>query len=457
MKCVLPMICALVLPAGLSAQWEQRTNVGSPGARTGHAMAYDKHRGVTVLFGGSIGPGGEETYFDDTWEYNGNQWTRITITGPYPDNRAGHAMCYDTVKHRVFLVGGVNEDGYPGDTWTYQSTGPGTGAWTYHGSMAGRDEDQHALAGSALAFDESRGTAIRIMGFGILTPEGTSSPAVYGKSRNIVYYSDFGNPNVIPHWENMAIHPFSTFPTTRACAAYDPVSKTVMYHGGEANNPAYAYNDSKVRGVDLGEPRYTSNPAHPELGVFLDYEQNPSIRGASFSGSYGTQEAAMVYDPVRDRLVVFGGQGSPEAPLGAATREFLRDPNNLDDNIWNGAFIRVLTNNPPPRASHAMVYDAARKTIVLFGGASGSTRYGDTWELPSIPAAGPIWVDPSHTGGNFGSVASPFTSLADAIRYAPGREIRFNGPGSSPETGHFSPASPVTLTVSGGPFTIGQN
>jgi hypothetical protein len=43
-------------------QWVQRIDVGSPGDRAGHSMAYDVHRGVTVFFGGDI-PGGEEEHY----------------------------------------------------------------------------------------------------------------------------------------------------------------------------------------------------------------------------------------------------------------------------------------------------------------------------------------------------------------------------------------------------------
>ncbi len=41
---------------------------------------------------------------------------------------------------------------------------------------------------------------------------------------------------------------------------------------------------------------------------------------------------------------------------------------------------RSPTTSPPARGQHTMVYDAARQRVVLFGGWSSTTYFGDTWE-----------------------------------------------------------------------------
>src|SRR5215467_13066274 len=70
--------------------WVQRGNavavnpVGTPGQRVHHAMAYDSDRGVTVFFGGEIGKTGSESYFNDTWEYDGHTWTKIDVGAVAP-------------------------------------------------------------------------------------------------------------------------------------------------------------------------------------------------------------------------------------------------------------------------------------------------------------------------------------------------------------------------------------
>ena len=88
--------------------------------------------------------------------------------------------------------------------------------------------------------------------------------------------------------------------------------------------------------------------------------------------------AAAVYDPIRQKVVMFGGQ-LHAGPAGAD----LNDTWEFDGNSWRQ---RTTDNAPEPRYRHAMAYDAARRVIVLFGGVS--TRPGairdDTWEFDGI-------------------------------------------------------------------------
>jgi len=99
--------------------WHPITPTHSPSARSGHAMAYDARRKVTVLFGG-YGPGGVP--LNDTWEYDGSDWHLVTPTLS-PPPRAGHAMAYDAARGVVVLFGGHDPAaGYYADTWTYDGT-----------------------------------------------------------------------------------------------------------------------------------------------------------------------------------------------------------------------------------------------------------------------------------------------------------------------------------------------
>lgn len=443
-----------MINSGAFAQWIHRTDVGSPGQRTAFAMAYDKDRGVTVFFGGEFGPGGGETYYNDTWEYDGSQWRQITVSGPRPDPRSGHSMCYDTVHHNVILVGGVNGNGYPGDMWSYVSTGPGQGAWTYRGGMQADNEE--SLAGSALVFDESRGVAVRMMGEGVLTPAFGQTDAVLGKSRTIAYYNNLGASSQFPSWKKLALYIYAAKVTARASAAYDEQTHKILLYGGATNNPIREYLDSFLHEIDLGDRRTFVNPT---TGTFYSYDQNPSIAQACSNDGItaGTQQTAMVYDPVRDRLLVFGGQNDPDFPaqsLSAATREFVRNPN--PPYPWVGPNFLSTTSFPPGRAGHAMVYDTRRHVIVLYGGASGNTRYDDTWELPSAPTSGPVWVDFAYIGANFGSSDFPFANLAEAVQVASsvGRDLLLKGPRTTSQRLTISKA--VTLRAVGGQVTIGQ-
>ena len=72
--------------------WAPVTSTTVPPPRWGAAMAYDSARGVTVLFGGHRP--GEDNLLADTWEYDGVDWHLVTPTVS-PPARYGHAMAYD--------------------------------------------------------------------------------------------------------------------------------------------------------------------------------------------------------------------------------------------------------------------------------------------------------------------------------------------------------------------------
>src|SRR6186997_2176498 len=108
--CLLSLLHAVPAQAD-EIRWAARTDVGSPEARAGHVMAYDSDRGITVLFGGHrFDEDLDLVYFNDTWEYNGNSWQRVTIDGPVPLWRTQSAMCYDSVRREMVLVAGFNGD-----------------------------------------------------------------------------------------------------------------------------------------------------------------------------------------------------------------------------------------------------------------------------------------------------------------------------------------------------------
>lgn len=169
-RCILPMVVAACCIHKSSAiaqvhngEWLMARD-GSPGLRTGASLVYDSAREVTILFGGWSGEptsdtwewngvawrqvesrpypasrydtaivydsrrgvcvlyGGYDAYnslirYDDTWEYDGHDWTRRLITGPGP--RSAHAMAYDSARGVTVLTGGQGPGGALGDTWEY--------------------------------------------------------------------------------------------------------------------------------------------------------------------------------------------------------------------------------------------------------------------------------------------------------------------------------------------------
>ena len=104
-------------------------------------------------------------------------------------------------------------------------------------------------------------------------------------------------------------------------------------------------------------------------GTRWDWESSQVPPGARLA-------ASLVFDKERDQSLLFGGWWTDCPNCGIFSAQSWH---------WNGA-IWTLHPNPGPRQreSHAMVYDAARKVVVLFGGLLenevGVWLGDDTWE-----------------------------------------------------------------------------
>ncbi|HTL28075.1 MAG TPA: kelch repeat-containing protein, partial [Tepidisphaeraceae bacterium] len=93
-----------------------RLDIPGPSAREAHAMVYDEKRDRVVVFGGmhSDGPGRPPTMLGDTWEFDGDKWTRIDAPGPSASASAG--ATYDSKRGRVILFGGAAQGGFTNAT-----------------------------------------------------------------------------------------------------------------------------------------------------------------------------------------------------------------------------------------------------------------------------------------------------------------------------------------------------
>ena len=113
MRLMMPMLLggALFL-SGLVPQ----TPSDAPAARGGHAMTYDSHHGLALMFGG----GSRQQSFNDLWAWNGKRWQRLAESGPSP--RDSSTFAYDSKRNRAIVVGGRSINGLVDDTWEWDGT-----------------------------------------------------------------------------------------------------------------------------------------------------------------------------------------------------------------------------------------------------------------------------------------------------------------------------------------------
>jgi cysteine-rich repeat protein len=100
--------------------------------------------------------------------------------------------------------------------------------------------------------------------------------------------------------------------------------------------------------------------------------EDPQWKSIAVNQITARKLTAMAYDTAHDQLVMFGG-------FDATNNVTLSDTWLWSGNSWTRAAPHTV---PPARQGHAMVYDAARHVMVMFGGNNGSAlhTFSDTWE-----------------------------------------------------------------------------
>ena len=106
-------------------EWNGRAwcqiDAAGPCARNHSSMVYDHARKRAILFGGRSRIDGELVQLGDTWEWDGAEWRQVSDSGPGP--RAPPGMVYDRANDNVILHGGwYNDTPYLGDSWRWDGS-----------------------------------------------------------------------------------------------------------------------------------------------------------------------------------------------------------------------------------------------------------------------------------------------------------------------------------------------
>lgn len=136
--------------------------------------------------------------------------------------------------------------------------------------------------------------------------------------------------------------------------------------------------------------------------------------------------AAMAYDPIRQRVVLFGGT----TDYGSSSS--MSDTWEYDGEDWV-QIVPVDGVGPIPRHASTLAYDSGRQVMVLVGGRSGNTHLHDTWEWDGVRWT-PRFPGPSHT------VSTPTRALAFVAHE--GTMINFNGSNQVYKLSGVAPAPP---------------
>lgn len=257
-------------------------------------------------------------YLNDTWTWNGTDWTKAApATSPTP-NRVDFALTYDG--YNVVMFGGRGDagDSVKQDTWTWNGT-----TWTKEAPATvpfGRFKAEFALFGTA-------GTAKGVL---------------------------FGGSNVLNFLNETWIWNGSAKTWTLAAPAHSPPARidhclsngatTCILFGGKGSVAPFGDTWS-WNGTDWTQ----LTPTTP-----------PPARG----------EAAMCFDTANNNWVLFGGRDDFNLLGDTWTL-------NVGGTAWTK---KAPAASPSFRAGAQMCYDAQAGAVLLFGGNNQTDALNDTWK-----------------------------------------------------------------------------
>ena len=382
--------------------------------RAGHTATYDPVRHRMIVFGGLD----VNVRVNEVWSLSldaSPKWMPLIAAGTPPPARYAHTAIYDPVRDRLIVFGGDGKFGFNlKDVWELSLSG--TPSWTELSASGGPPNGLH---GSAAVYDPVRD---RLLVFGGLASASPFYPT------DVWALSLAGTPT----WSMVTTIGGPTTGRYGHSAIYDPIRDRMIVFGGwdgTANlNDTWALSLSgpptwnlitPVGSLPPGRREHTAiyDPTRDRMVVFAGWNDASASRNdawvISLSGTpawtdlgpTGTPpraryRASAVYDPDGDRMIVFGGG----QVFGDAQTE-----------AWSLAFasgadwiLLLPTSNPPePRNGACGVYDSHRdRLIVVAGEWAGDTFFNDVWALSlsggQWTKLAPIGTPPSrrryHTG-----------------------------------------------------------
>ncbi len=409
-----------------SSGWEQLSPEDIPPCVNFSALAYQKHNQTVVFVGGQCFNG---TQADDTWEWDGTNWTDVSPTFN-PGALLGHALAYDRTRNETVLFGGIFI-GATNTTYRYRN-----GKWT----IVSQDREPGPRSLPLMVYDPVRNVTVLYGGVNEsrefydfwqleggrwtrIDVEGTPSACSYpvgawdaNRQKLVMVCSDAR----VHEWDGEVWKSFTAFESNRqprsdrrfSSAVYDPQSRRVLIFGGYTFGRDYVNEFWSWDGTSWTQlARNRTAPANRSLASFFhdpisgklilfggigrSRETNPVTRYGdmwSWDGSnwtemtnvslkpparYGAQTST---DVMSGRTMLFGGKNDRELYLD-------------DQWEWNGTTWTQVNepNRPEARMNGGFVFDLDRQRFILFGGFAGRyfsevRSYGPNgWNVESLP------------------------------------------------------------------------
>jgi Galactose oxidase, central domain len=327
-------------------------SVVAPSARREQVAIYDAPHNRYLMFGGfGFGSTAPENNFNEVWALSLDDpptWTKLDVLGTPPGPRKDPQWGYDVARQRLLIFGGYGQHYtdspvyWLDDVWELSLDG--TPVWTE--LYPSGTPPSGRLAGISV-YDPLRQ---RFVGFG-----GTAGAPVDTWSLDL---------SGDPAWSTLDTGSQSPAGSYGMGCIYDPLRDRMVVFGG-SNGAAYFGAQNNLWELTLTDSTVWHRLSTPDS---LPWDS------ATATSPKPRRSMTTVYDPMRDRMIVYGGFDA----LTDYTTSFLNDAwaLSLGDLTWR----RLTPDGPIPtgRDATAAIYDPTGDRMVLYGGWSGDTMLGDT-------------------------------------------------------------------------------
>jgi hypothetical protein len=279
------------------------------------SMAYDTARKVVVMFVGN-----------STWEWDGVSWELRATIGP--GERSGHRIVYDSFRGVTVLFGGnVTDQGRTPDTWEWDGH-----EWRLAATDGPRGRTMHSMA-----YDSDRRVTVLHGGRSNSTSQGRQTDTWEWNGRTWSQRSEAG-PG-----------------TELGAMAYDRAGKATILFGGVVGSS------------------YTSNTWSWDGTEWIKLVTQEGIDSPVGRAFHSTS-----YDPVRQRILMYGGFTTRFVPSHNSVLEFYLS----DIWTWEGDRWELVANKTVVELRGAGVaFDVNRGRLVVFGGRQRNVSSPmETWE-----------------------------------------------------------------------------
>jgi len=300
--------------ACLQLTWGQLILSQSPAARFGHAMAYDSFRGVTILFGGLDT---NQVVLGDTWQFDNHGWKQLQ-PAHLPPARFRHTLSYDASRGVIVLFAGRDLNSNLGDLWEWNGAD-----WTPITIASNNPPARHW---HGMAFDSTRGVHVLFGGYLSSSQEYADTWEYDGNAQSWTLRANTG-PSArrgialafTATWNQMVL--FGGYSSAGVNLPDHYLSDTWLWDGQSGiwsqQNPVtvpqgralYSMAYDSVRSIVLMQNGEIAFDATHTATVSDSWEWNGTDWSQHYDFCCPRREAGLVYELAHQRMILFGGDG----------------------------------------------------------------------------------------------------------------------------------------------------